>query len=104
MARVQAIRKKTRMPPKMPKVGKGPQLPNFKTKLKPAPRPARVYCKGGPWHGECILAQICEPTMVFTLKGMRGRYKPSHTTVPVTGKHHTVDVSVYDWQEITEKV
>ena len=38
--------------------------------------------------------------MVFTVRGQQGRYKPNGEKLSVTGKHHTVDLSVYEWEQV----
>lgn len=69
-----AIRKNTRMPPKAPKVPRGPSTKNPKPRA-PAEPPLSCMCAGGPWAGRLLTMYKSRPhTAVFSLRNFRGRY------------------------------
>lgn len=64
------------MPPKFPKVPKGPVLPDFRTKAKrPAPATVRL-CKGGPWDGKSVKMSLAigESSLVLRVDEFHGSY------------------------------
>lgn len=97
MAKNQPLLKKTRMPPTAPRVPKNPVITNPKPRA-PARLRVSAVCDGGPLHAQRLIMPFYEPTIVFSLRGQRGRYKPTGERRPVTGKHMTIDVSVYEWE------
>lgn len=73
-----AIRKKTRMPPKMPRVQKGPVIPKHPKVTHADLRPSRrVLLSGGPWSGKAISTKIeaTQFTNVIKVGAFRGRYQ-----------------------------
>lgn len=97
MAKNQPLLKNPRMPPVPPKVPKNPVVRNPKPRA-PAKLRVSAICDGGPWHARRMIMPFYESTIVFSLAGYRGRYKPTGERRPVTGKHMTIDVSVYEWE------
>lgn len=75
MAKNQALRKNTRMPPKAPRLPKSPV--GFNYRKKPSPEKSfACRCQGGPWDGTMLPMFRSSPaTAVFNLRGQRGRYR-----------------------------
>lgn len=93
-----ALRSKTRMPPKAPRVPKKPVIAN--PKERPSPKVmARVLFKGGPYAGKQAMLPLCD-TMVFSARGRHGRYRHTPEWVGVTGKTRTYNALVYTWEDI----
>lgn len=67
------------MPPKMPKVPKGPVLPNFRSKAKPKTPAQARKCKGGPWDGQTVKMSIPsgETSLIIRVGDFYGRYRKS---------------------------
>lgn len=99
MAAVQPVLKKTRMPPKRPAFPRNPVVFNPKARAKPPLRTSAV-CRGGPWHSRRVMLLANEPTIVFSISAMRGRYVPTGEIVPVPGVHHRLMVSEYVWEAV----
>jgi len=99
MAKNQPLLKNPRMPPKPPRMPRNPVIINPKKRKSPSIK-ASVLCDGGPLHSKRMTVLALEPTMVFTLRGQRGRYIPSGRYVPTTGKHHTLKASLFSWEAV----
>lgn len=71
------VRHRVFMPPKMPKVPKGPVLPKYPLpEAKGEVGRLKHLCSGGPWAGEYLTVALFreDATMVFSAKGFKGRY------------------------------
>ena len=73
-----ALRKNPKMPPKMPRVSKGPVIEKHpKVSNADLRRSRRVLLSGGPWSGKAISTKIepCQFTNFIKVGEFQGRYQ-----------------------------